>query len=101
VDSVSRVAFNDRIKHHQLLRKFAPRSHLYNMFVCYFRIRAANIKIQAGNIDLRTEENWTHSSVSEVYVHEDYFHKEPYYNDIALLKVSKPIVRIRIRRSSV
>ena len=100
MERVNRVAFHDRIKYHQLLRKFALRSHLHNMFVCYFRIRTVNIKVQAGNIDRRTEENWIHSSVSEVYVHEDYFPKKPYYNDIALLKVSKPIVRIRIRRSS-
>jgi hypothetical protein len=65
------------------------------MFVCYFRISAANVKVQTGNIDRNTDVNWIHPSVSDVYVHEDYFPKEPYYNDIALLKVSKPIVRIK------
>jgi hypothetical protein len=49
----------------------------------------------AGNINRRTRKNWIHSSVSEVYVHEDYLPEEPYYNDIALLKVSKHIVKIK------
>jgi hypothetical protein len=64
------------------------------MFVCYFRIRTANIKVQAGNIDRRTED-WIRPSVSEVYVHTDYFPKEGYYNDIALLKVTKHVVTIK------
>ena len=58
------------------------------MFIFYFRISADRVEVLAGQIDINiSKEQWIHSSVSKIYVHEHYSMGNV-YNDIALLEVS-------------
>jgi hypothetical protein len=59
----------------------------------YFRISADRLEVLAGQTDRRaSRDNWIVSSVSEIYLHEDYL-RDIIYNDIALLRVSVSILR--------
>ena len=51
-------------------------------------MRAERVKVFAGHVKRFTSmKNWVTSSVSQIYVHENYL-MDKVYNDIALLKVS-------------
>jgi hypothetical protein len=59
-----------------------------------FYFSASNIVVLAGNIDRTSQRNWIRSTVSEVFIHEEYKPEDPRgqqfpLNDIAVIRVSK------------